>query len=150
MKLLTNVIVVLSLLMGLSVQAAGDEEQIKSQIFKYEKALNKSDVNSVMELYGADPVFMPQGSPAQMGREQVRKAYEGVFKAIQLNIKFSVYEIEVLGSTAWARTSSAGKTKIHATGTMIDEGNNELFVFKKEKDTWKIHRYLFSTNRTKN
>ncbi len=28
----------------------------------------------------------------------------------------------------------------------IAEGNNELFVFRRENGAWKIHRYLFSTN----
>jgi hypothetical protein len=27
-----------------------------------------------------------------------------------------------------------------------DGGNHELFVFRRETGTWKIHRYLFSTN----
>lgn len=149
MKSIIHTVIAFTMLVSVSAKAGGDEEQIKSQISKYEKALNKSDVASVMELYGSDPIFMPQGSVAQSGREQVQKAYENVFKAIKLNIKFSVYEVEVFESTAWARTSSAGKTNINASGEMINEGNNELFIFKKEKGSWKIHRYLFSTNKSK-
>lgn len=149
MKSIIYAVITFAMFTSASVKAGGDEDQIKNQISKYEKALNKSDVASVMDLYGSDPIFMPQGSVAQSGREQVQKAYENVFKAINLNIKFSVYEVEVFESTAWARTSSAGKTKITVSGAMIDEGNNEIFIFKKEKGSWKIHRYLFSTNKSK-
>ncbi|VAW61327.1 Ketosteroid isomerase homolog [hydrothermal vent metagenome] len=121
---------------------AGSPEQV---IKRYEVALNASDTTSIMKLYGEHPVFMPQHSPAQSGRSAVKKAYDSVFKTIDLNITFTVYEVEVHGKTAWARTSSAGKTILLANGKKIDEGNNELFIFKKEKGEWKIHRYLFST-----
>ena len=48
---------------------------------------------------------------------------------------------------AWARTSSAGRTTVLANGQVLDEGNNELFVFRREDGEWRIHRYLFATNR---
>jgi ketosteroid isomerase-like protein len=75
-----------------------------------------------------------------MSIEVLVKAYE---KA--LNIAFEIHELEVLGDTAWARTSSAGRTRILSAGIEVAEGNNELFIFKREDGEWRIHRYLFST-----
>ena len=46
---------------------------------------------------------------------------------------------------AFARTSSAGTTKIHATGGGGPEANQELFVLKKVDGVWKIARYCFAT-----
>ncbi|MBY0515406.1 MAG: nuclear transport factor 2 family protein [Bacteriovoracaceae bacterium] len=126
--------------------AANDKAEITEVIKTYEKALNGNDVPAIMKLYAEKPIFMPQHAPAQIGTEAVENAYKGVFKALDLDIKFEIYEIEAMGNTAWARTSSAGKTKILANNAIVSEGNNELFVFKKEKGMWKIHRYLFSTN----
>jgi len=121
------------------------KESVEQVIKHYGVSLNASDTKSVMKMYAKDPIFMPQHSDAQVGRTAVKKAYESVFKTIDLNIEFTIYEIEVYGDTAWARTSSAGKTIILKNKMEIDEGNNELFIFKKESGTWKIHRYLFST-----
>jgi hypothetical protein len=28
----------------------------------------------------------------------------------------------------------------------VKEGNNELFIFRKEEGKWKIHRYLFASS----
>lgn len=126
--------------------AAVEEEKVVETIKVYEKALNGNDVKTIMDLYSSSPTFMPQHSPAQIGREAVKIAYENVFKAIDLDVVFEIHEIEVLGSTAWARTSTAGKTKILTTGDVISEGNNELFILKKQNGQWKIHQYLFSTN----
>ncbi len=118
---------------------------IDTLIEKYQQALNANDIDTILDLYGREPVFMPQHAPAMIGRDAVRAAYKNVFDTIKLDIAFSIHEVEVLGDVAWARTSSAGRTRILAAGVEIKEGNNELFVFRKEGGEWKIHRYLFAT-----
>jgi ketosteroid isomerase-like protein len=110
----------------------------------YEAALNASDANAVMELYSSNPVFTPPAAPALVGREAVRKGYERVFSVIKLTIHFTIHETETFGDTAWGRTSSSGKTKILSLGREVQEGNNELYVFKREDGGWKIHRYCFA------
>jgi len=134
-----------SITMAKTPSAESNSDSIRQVINQYERSLNASDTQSIMKLYGKKPIFMPQHSAAQVGRTAVKKAYETVFATIDLEIKFTTYEIEINKNTAWARTSSAGKTIILASGAKINEGNNELFVFKKEGGEWRIHRYLFST-----
>jgi uncharacterized protein (TIGR02246 family) len=126
--------------------SAENKMEIQDVISKYESALNASNTGSVLKLYGKNPTFMPQHAPAQVGRAAVKQAYDQVFSSIKLDIKFSIHEVEVLGDTAWARTSSAGKTRILADNAVVNEGNNELFIFKRENGEWKIYQYLFSTN----
>jgi len=128
------------------VQADTDKAEVQAVIAKYESALNASNTDDVLTLYGKNPIFMPQHAPAQVGRAAVKQAYDNVFSTIKLDVEFSIHEVEVLGDTAWVRTSSAGQTRILANDVVVNEGNNELFIFKKENGDWKIHRYLFSTN----
>lgn len=118
---------------------------IEDLLKKYEAALNGGDIEVIMGLYGREPVFMPQHAPALVGREAVRAGYRQVFATIKLSIAFAVHELEEQGDWAWARTSSAGRTKILAAGIEVQEGNNELFVFRREQGEWRIHRYLFAT-----
>lgn len=119
---------------------------IESLIKTYETALNTNDIDAILGLYGTEPVFMPQHAPALIGRDAVRAGYKQVFETIKLNIRFEIHEIQEAGDWAWARTSSAGRTRILAANIELQEGNNELFIFRKEAGKWKIHRYLFSTN----
>lgn len=119
---------------------------IQSVLQRYETALNSNDIDTILSLYGSAPVFMPQHAPALVGRGAVRAGYEQVFASIKLAIRFDIHEVEENGDWAWARTSSAGRTRILAAGIEVEEGNNELFVFRRENGAWKIHRYLFSTN----
>ena len=119
---------------------------IESVLKTYETALNANDIDAIVGLYGDDPVFMPQHAPALVGRDAVRAGYVQVFDTIKLAIRFDIHEIQEAGDWAWARTSSAGRTRILAAGVEVEEGNNELFVLRRENGEWKIHRYLFSTS----
>jgi uncharacterized protein (TIGR02246 family) len=126
---------------------AHDEAAIRSVMSSYEAALNASDTSAVMPLYTDDGVFMPPNSQSAVGKAVVRQAYDAVFKAITLNVKFTIAELVVM-SPEWAfvRTNSAGTNKINATGATSPEGNQELFIFKKGTDgKWRIARYSFST-----
>ncbi|QWF18473.1 YybH family protein [Lysobacter capsici] len=119
---------------------------IQSVLKSYETALNANDIETILALYGSAPVFMPQHAPALVGRDAVRAGYEQVFATLKLAVGFDIHEIEQAGDWAWVRTSSAGRTKILAADVEVTEGNNELFVFRRENGAWKIHRYLFATN----
>jgi uncharacterized protein (TIGR02246 family) len=122
-------------------------EQAVAQVLEaYNAALNASDTNSVMPLYDDDGVFMPAFSPSAVGAEAVRKAYDAVFAQIKLTVKFDIAEIvELSPEWVFARTNSAGKTLNHATGATTSEGNQELFIFRKNREgKFKIARYSFS------
>jgi uncharacterized protein (TIGR02246 family) len=122
-------------------------QDIVNLIKAYEKSLNASDAQAALDLYGEDPIFMPQYSVALSGRDAVKAGYDHVFNTLRLNVAFTIHEIVEMGDLAYVRTTSAGKTEILARKTTVKEGNNELFIFRKEHGKWKIHRYLFaSTN----
>jgi uncharacterized protein (TIGR02246 family) len=121
-------------------------EGVTALLAKYNEALNASSTDAVMPLYTEDGVFMPPYSQSAVGAAAIRKAYDAVFKAITLNVNFTIAEIVELGpGWAFARTNSAGTTTDHATGAKSAEGNQELFVLKRDDDgSWKIARYSFS------
>ena len=122
-------------------------QDIVNVIKAYENALNASDTEAALALYGTDPIFMPQYSGALSGRDAVKGGYDHVFNTLKLNVTFTVHEVVEMGDLAYVRTTSAGKTEILAKKATVKEGNNELFIFRKEQGNWKIHRYLFaSTN----
>ncbi len=123
-----------------------NEKAVAATLAKYQDALNQSDTDAVMELYASDGVFMPQTSPSSIGVDAVRKAYDAVFQAIKLAVKFNVAEVvEMASNWVFARTNSAGTVKVHATGAGGPEANQELFLFQKIDGAWKIARYCFST-----
>jgi uncharacterized protein (TIGR02246 family) len=126
---------------------ADHEMAIRTVMSSYETALNGSNTEAVMPLYAEDGVFMAPNKQSAVGKAAVRQAYDAVFKAITLKVKFAIAELVVM-SPQWAyvRTNSAGTQTINATGAASREANQELFIFKKGDDgKWRIARYSFST-----
>ena len=146
-KLFAPLAGVIAMLLSLNATAqTADAALIRDLLKSYERVLNASDVDGVLALYTDDGVFMAQNNPSAVGREQVRAAYTAVFDAIDLNVTFDIVEVEVIAPTwAFARTNSAGTTRINATGETVSENNQELFVLQKMDGDWKIARYGFST-----
>ena len=141
-------------LLPMTAQAAkpASEDAVKTavtqQLNHYEAALNASDVDSVMTLYGDDAVFMPQHSPPAVGRDAVRAAYRQVFNTIKLDIRFTIDEIRPLSRDwAFARTRSNGTAKLLSGDRQASaEGNQEIFLMHRETDgQWRFARYIFST-----
>jgi len=123
-----------------------NEKAVAATLAKYQDALNQSDTDAVMELYASDGVFMPQTSPSSIGVDAVRKAYDAVFQAIKLAVKFDIAEVvEMAPDWVFARTNSAGTVEVHATGAGGPEANQELFLFQKIDGAWRIARYCFFT-----
>jgi len=120
--------------------------EIQQLLGKYEVALNAGDVPAVMQVYSNDPVVMTADNPASVGSAAVEGFYTGTFKAIALNLKFSVAEVKALG-TDWAmlRSTSSGTLKINANGAEIPSAFQELFVLHREGGKWKFARYFFSS-----
>jgi uncharacterized protein (TIGR02246 family) len=124
-----------------------DETAIGNVMSSYESALNTSNTQAAMPLYAEDGVFMAPNNQSAVGKASVRQAYDAVFKAITLKVKFTIAELVVM-SPQWAfvRTNSTGTQKINATGATSREANQELFILKKGDDgQWRIARYSFST-----
>jgi uncharacterized protein (TIGR02246 family) len=124
-----------------------NEQAVAEVLAAYSAALNASDTDAVMPLYAEDGVFMPPYSASAVGADAVQKAYDAVFKAIKLTVKFNVAEIvEMSSEWVFARTNSAGTTLDHTTGATTAEANQELFIFRKDQGgKFKIARYSFST-----
>jgi uncharacterized protein (TIGR02246 family) len=129
-----------------------NERAVAEALAAYNAALNASDTKMVMPLYAKDGVFMPAFSPSAVGVEAIRKAYDAVFATIQLTVKFDIAEIvELSPDWVFARTNSAGTTLNHVTGAKTSEGNQELFIFQKDRDgNFKIARYSFSPTKPPN
>jgi uncharacterized protein (TIGR02246 family) len=123
-----------------------NEKAVAAVLVKYQDALNQANADALVELDAPDGVFMPQHSPSSAGRDAVRKAYDAVFRTIQLTVKFNVAEVvEISPGWVFARTNSAGTVKVLATGAGGPEANQKLFLFHKIGGAWKIARYCFST-----
>jgi ketosteroid isomerase-like protein len=129
-----------------TVAAEDAKTAIEKLLNTYQERLSMSDIEGILDLYSANPVFIPEYAPPAVGRDSVHKAYEWVFATLKLRGQFAFHDVEVIGNTAWVRTTSTGHFRVMATGAEGDVANSELFVLKLEGGVWKMHRYIFTSS----
>ena len=112
-------------------------QDIVNAIKAYEMALNASDTVAALDLYGEDPVFMPQYSGALSGREAVKAGYDHVFNTLKLNVTFTVHEAVEMGDLAYVRTTSAGKTEILSKKTTVKKVTMSSSFFGRSTESGK-------------
>ena len=113
----------------------------------YSKALDANDVETLVELYSPNGVFMREGMTAVVGHDALRTAYRTVFATLKVRLKFRLQEAEQSGDLGWARALSTGTVKVLSTGAETTESYNQLIVFRKEGGAWKIRSYLYASNK---
>ena len=93
----------------MSANTSVDEAAIRSVMSSYEAALNASSTEAAMPLYTPDGVFMAPNNQSAVGKAALRQAYDAVFKAITLKVKFAIAELVVMAPEwAFVRTNSGG------------------------------------------
>jgi len=129
---------------GAAAQAPTDLQKIMDS---YAAALTSGDVEALVGLYSPEGVFMREEMKAIVGQDALRAAYKEVFATLKINLQFTVREAEESGDMAWLRSVSKGTVKVLATGVETKQGYNQLVVLRKEGGAWKIHAYLYGSNR---
>lgn len=131
---------------GAEAQSSTDAAPLRAIMERYAAALRANDVDTLVSLYTANGVFMREDMPAVVGRDALRAAYRQVFATLKLDLSFDVQEAEVAGDMGWLRVISKGKIKVLATGVETTNSFNELIVFRREADGWKIRSCLYASN----
>jgi len=124
---------------------ANDRVEIKKLISKYGQAINASDTQAMISLFTKDGVFIPANLPTAIGLNEIEKAYDHEFKALDLEIEPVIDEISIGSSIAFVRTRSSGHLVLLASNTKKSTTSyRALFIFKKKQGTWKIARLIFN------
>ena len=131
---------------GATAQPAVDAAPLRAIMERYAAALRANDVDTLVALYTANGVFMREDMPAVVGRDALRTAYRQIFATLKLDLTFDVVDAEIAGDMGWLRAVSKGKIKILATGVESTDSFNEMIVFRREADGWKIRSCLYASN----
>ena len=148
-RILSFLIVFVMFLTAAQIAAAqSDEVAIKKLIANFEKMLNTGDADGVVDLFMPDGVFMPHGSPAQVGDKAIHAFYQDtLFAQESLDINFDPVEVVVLNGWAFARVEVTGTAKSKDSGTSAKVDNKSFFVLRRTNaGTWKIARLMWNRN----
>ena len=144
--LLSTIILAIALAMlffAISCEKQGTEADIAAINKLYNQAAlacSTGDAELYLSNFTEDAAVMPPGFPAAMGKEELRPIIEGLFGMFDLELPYTVEEVEVLGDWAFVRSSwQYSMTPKEGGETTISIGK-ELDIFKRQTDgSWKIY-----------
>lgn len=117
---------------------------VESTVRAYFEALNRSDLDEVVALLAEDGSFLADEVPAATGREQIRRAFEGAFKARSFQRELHVDRIRQGSDMAVALAHPTGTMTILAGNNPIAVVSRELFVLRRAGTDWQIADYMFN------
>jgi uncharacterized protein (TIGR02246 family) len=110
------------------------------------RALNESNIDTILELYHPDGVYLPKNAPAMRGVGEIKKAYQALFGRVKFNVDHVYQDVSVHGNIAIVESRANGTVTIRETKQTAPVDVKELFVFRKVDNKWKIDRYMFNDN----
>lgn len=117
-------------------------EQTVRNYFKY---LYEANTDAISDLYSENGVLMPADLPTATGKAELIPAYKQTFNAIKFVSATTDYdEISVYGDIAIVRTTSKVNLFLKKEKQDIQNKMREFFILNKEKEEWKISRYMFN------
>ena len=126
-----------------------DIAAIKEMLNKYAVSVNTGDFDFWMSLWADDGVQMPPGTPARIGKEQIREAMKPAFDQMNLDMAIIIQEAKVYGDLGLTRCRYTLKMTPKAGGGTINAmpDGKALTLYERQSDgSWKIIYDCFNSN----
>jgi len=132
------------------VDVEADITAIKELGNQYAVACNTGDFDLWISLWADDGVQMPPGTPARIGKEQIREGMKPLFDQMNLDITIhSIEDAKVYGDFGLSRCTYTLKMTPKAGGEMINAmpDGKDLSLFERQSDgSWKLVYDCFNSN----
>jgi len=103
-------------------------------------ACSTGDAELYLSIFTEDTVVMPPDYPAAMGKEELRPMIEGLFGMFDLELPYTVEEVEVIGNRAFVRSSWLYSMTPKEGGETTTRPGKQFDSLKRQPDgSWKIY-----------
>ena len=119
---------------------AADEAAIRAGDADFVKAAEAKDLEKCMSLYADDAVFLASGTPAAVGKDNIRKDIQGLLAAPGLQFTVNIASVTVARSGDLAMDQgTVSQTYTDKKGKPVTGTSQYVLVWKKMPDgSWKI------------
>ena len=132
------------------VDVEADITAIKEIGNQYAVACNTGDFDLWISLWADDGVQMPPGTPARIGKEQIREGMKPAFDQMNLDITIhSIDDVKVYGDFGLSRGTYTLKMTPKAGGEtiIVMPDGKALTLFERQSDgSWKVLYDCFNSN----
>lgn len=125
-----------------------DIAQIRELAKDWTDSWNRGDREALLALYADEPILMPQGQAAVVGKAAIRTQYQSLFEAYEIRGEGNVVEVEVSGDLGYFWSTYTLTAAPKAGGEPVKGEGRSIFIVKRQPDrTWKIARLIDNSER---
>ena len=134
-------------MISLEERNKADIAAIKEKMNQYAVTCNAGDFEGWISLWIDDGIQLYPGTPARVGKEQIRAGMKPAFDQLILKIAITINEVRVSGDLGFARATYTLSMIPKAKGETIEFDGKALAIFERQADgSWKIARDCFNSN----
>jgi uncharacterized protein (TIGR02246 family) len=102
----------------------------------------------LLSLFADDPVLLPQGQPAVVGKDAIRPLYQSVLKEYTFESQSKLMDVEASGDWGYFWSTYQLKATPKAGGKPFEDEGKSVFIVKREHGgDWKIARLIDNSDR---
>ncbi|HSJ69796.1 MAG TPA: nuclear transport factor 2 family protein [Anditalea sp.] len=120
-----------------------EKTAVERLLSEYAGALNSADTAIIPSFYAKDGLFMPNGYN-DLSFDNLLDKSKGFFKKVRFHIEYTLPETEITGDYAFVKTIAKTTTTDLELEGEVKQMSRDFFVLRKEKEDWKIYRYIFN------
>lgn len=121
-----------------------DKTVVENLLTDYADAINSANTAFIPSFYTEDGRLMPEGSK-DLTKEDLVNRSQKFFKQVRFKIAYTVPDTIIIdGNYAFVQTTAKSTTTNLETNKVKDQTSRDFFVLRKEKEDWKIFRYVFN------
>ncbi|ACU61893.1 YybH family protein [Chitinophaga pinensis] len=125
------------------MQSQHENQAIEKLLSDFAATLNAANIGIISSFFSEDAVFMPDGFRILKAAD-LKNTGNGYLQRSHFQIGFTIKEAEISLPYAFVRASAEAKLTDAATQQLITQQSRDFFVLRKDKEDWKIFRYMFN------
>lgn len=134
-------------MISLEERNKADIAAMKEKIDQYAVTCNAGDFEGWISLWTDDGIQMYPGTPARIGKEQIRAGMKPAFDQLILKMAITNHEARVSGDLGFLRGTYTLSMIPKAGGETIEFDGKYLTIFERQADgSWKVARDCFNSN----
>jgi ketosteroid isomerase-like protein len=119
-----------------------DVQAIKAAIDRYVAAVDREDVDTLINTYSKDIQFMVEGGPTTAGVEHARKNFQSMFARTRTHYVVHEDEVTVCGPIAYDTGTVVFQMTPKSGGAMREAKARFLEIWRKGPTGWQISRLM--------
>ena len=129
------------------MKQAADIDAIKQLAKDWRSGWLAGDADLLLSLYADDPVLMPQGQPAVIGKGAIRSLYEPVLKEYTFDSQTKLMDVEASGDWGYFWCAYTLTATPKAGGEPIAAEGKSAYIVKRERGAWRISHLIDNSDR---